>query len=409
MEGFKHLVMVTSVNNNKYYDMIPNDDGITFTAKWGRNGSDSFRSKKYSMSHFWEIYKQKIDKGYTDRTDLVKETVIKAVVEDGVKYKPISDAAVAKIVEELRRMAEKTIETNYRIGVGEVTADMISEARRLIFLLGTQMNDLDLFNKTLLELFEVVPRKMNKVNNYLADKRSDCPKIISREHDLLDVMEGQVRTADVSANAADVSDKTILEAMGLEIRHVDEKEKKHIQKLLGGMSDKYEDAWRVKNLKTQERFDKERERLGKDKEVKELFHGSRNENWWSITTGGLKIRIPKGIITNGKMFGFGSYFALKAAKSAGYLSIRNSRWARGHDSFGYLGIFDVIYGDPLIIDRDYDSYRGLSEMTWQKLQRHKKGADCLHALKGKTGLREDEIVVYRDEQSTIKYLVKVSA
>ena len=43
------------------------------------------------------------------------------------------------------------------------------------------------------------------------------------------------------------------------------------------------------------------------------------------------------------------------------------------------------------------------------MERQFKGADSLHALREVTGLREDEIIVYKEEQATIKYLVEVSS
>ena len=79
------------------------------------------------------------------------------------------------------------------------------------------------------------------------------------------------------------------------------KEIEKIKELLGDSKDKFKRAWRVTNLKTQKRFDEfvEKEKIT---DTKLLFHGSRNENWWSIINTGLVLR-PTNAIINGKMFG----------------------------------------------------------------------------------------------------------
>ena len=85
-----------------------------------------------------------------------------------------------------------------------------------------------------------------------------------------------------------------------------------IKTLMRESVDKFRKAWRVTNLKTQDRFD----RFVQDNNIKEtklLFHGSRSENFWSIIKTGLVLRPTNAIIT-GKMFGYGCYYAPKCAK-----------------------------------------------------------------------------------------------
>lgn len=402
----KYLVMVTTENNNKFYKMIPH--GNTFTAEYGRLGGNRAQKKEYPMSRFDSIYNEKIRKGYEDKTNLLTDVVVMQG-ETSADYKKIADVSVRRIVDRLLSMASAVIKKSYRIESDAVTQGMVDEAQQHIYAL-PRCQTVDEFNNRLLELFATLPRKMRNVNDYLAKSKDDFPEIIDREQELLDVMAGQVSANQVKKkmDVKSISDKTILEANGIDIRPVTEEEEKHIKKMLGRMADKYVNAWRVTNHATQEKFDACLEELGKDKKVMELWHGSRSENWWSIITKGLCLH-PVNVRTNGSMFGIGHYFALKAAKSAGYISTRDSRWARGTDDRGFLGIYKVIYGTPLIIDRDYYSYHGLGEMDYKKLKRRKKDADCLHALKGKTRLREDEIVIYRSDQETIEYLVEVRA
>ena len=133
-----------------------------------------------------------------------------------------------------------------------------------------------------------------------------------------------------------------------------------------------------------------------------LFHGSRNENWWSIINSGLVLR-PTNAVINGKMFGYGIYYAPKAQKSLGYTSLSGSYWARGSSSSGFMALMDVAYGKPF---NAYSFENRFSSLDYQGLQRLSPGANCLHAHAGSM-LRNDEIIVYKEEQSTIRYLVEL--
>ena len=136
--------------------------------------------------------------------------------------------------------------------------------------------------------------------------------------------------------------------------------------------------------------------------IKKLFwHGSRTENWWNILRTGLVLR-PTNVVINGKMFGYGIYFAPKARKSVGYTSLRNSYWAKGTSNYGFLALCEVAYGKP------YDVYDEQRDMTWERLQRVAPGCSSLHAHAGPS-LRNDEVIVYKEDQVTIKYLVELKA
>ena len=414
----KYLVMVTSANNNKYYKMIPN--GNEFKVEYGRLGMPNFQTASYPISQFKKKYDEKIRKGYVDKTELIEELVTEEKPNDkkNVEYKPISDEVVAKIVERLQEMARKTIEANYKVSSNMVSQKMVDESQECLNRL-TRATDVNDFNEILLQNFSIISRRMGHVSDWLASSSKDFENIITREQNLLDVMAGQVKQHAIDKKNAEKSNadetkeepksnKTILAAMGISIRKVTKKEETEIKKLLGENASRYVNAWKVTNNKTQKAFDKHLEELGEETEVKQLWHGSRNENWWSIITTGLVLR-PTNAIISGKMFGYGIYFAPDAAKSMGYTSQMNSCHAHGTSKTGFLSLYDVIYGDPYIVDKNYYSYNGLGQLTYESLQKIKPGANSLHALKGVTGLLRDEIIVYKESQATIKYLVEVEA
>lgn len=403
----KHLVMVAAgANNNKYYNMTPCGD--MWTAEYGRIGSSS-QVRTYSKSQWDSKYNEKIRKGYVDQTDLVQDLISTEKPKTKSEYKEIENKAIAEIVQKLQDMARKTIEENYTVSSNKVTQAMVDEAQTIIDGLLAITNKEE-FNNTLIKLFTVIPRKMSSVRYYLANDDKEFNKIISREQDLLDVMKGQVVQKQIIEDTEDdniqVSEKTILEQLGLEFEECDINDIATIKAALGSCSDKYYRAWKVTNKNTQSRFDK----FVKDNDIKDirlLFHGSRNENWWSIINSGLVLRPTNAVIT-GKLYGYGLYFAPKAQKSLGYTSLSGSYWARGNSNSGFMALMNIAYGVPYDV---YDFNSKYGNLNYDGLQEFKKGANCLHAHAGASmgysSLRNDEIIVYKEEQCTIKYLVEL--
>ena len=397
----RYLVMVTAyANNNKYYKQIPHGD--TWTAEYGRIGSSSQR-REYPMSQWNSKYNEKIRKGYVDQSDLV-EDLIQVQKPKQSEYKEIENKVIAEIVERLQEMAKQAISDNYTISSNKVTQAMVDEAQEILTGL-LDIPDVDTFNDMLLKLFTVIPRRMENVKDYLVKSTEDFAKIIQREQDLLDVMRGQVVQKQIMDDTKDDDDNknenTILEQLGLEFDECNDKDIAVIKDALGSCADRFYKAWKVKNVKTQERFEK----FVKENNIKNtklLFHGSRNENWWSIINTGLVLKPTNAVIT-GKMFGYGIYYAPKARKSLGYTSLDGSYWVRGNSKSGFMALMDVAYGKP------YDVYSFDSKyynFNYDRLQEACNGANCLHAHEG-TMLRNDEIIVYKEDQCTIRYLIEL--
>ena len=396
---YKYLLMVTTNNNNKYYEMIPQGD--SFTVKYGRVGA-SAQIASYPASQFDKKYNEKIKKGYVDKTELRKDLVT-VEKEDKQIYKDIEDKSVKQLIEFLQRCAKQKIAENYTVSAEKVTQAMIDEAQLILNKIANTDICVD-FNELLLKLFNTLPRKMENVNSYLAKNKDDFSTIYSREQDLLNVMRGQVvqHKVDTENTKQDTEkiEKTILEALGLEIEPVSKTDERIILKELGELKDKYYMAWRVKNKNTYNKF-QEHIKNSDCTNTKLLWHGSRNENWMSIISNGLILN-PNAVIT-GKMFGYGIYFGLQSRKSFNYTSYRNSYWAKGSSDTAFMGLYDVHYGNPYIVS-DFNSR--YYEYNYNKL-RQNGDYDCLHADSRKGMLRNDEIIVYREDQVNIKYLVEL--
>ena len=280
---------------------------------------------------------------------------------------------------------------------------MVDEAQLVLNEIANT-NNYKTFNSLLLNLFNVLPRKMANVNDYLAKSDKDFTDIYTREQDLLNVMKGQVvqHKIDNENESKDTEqlNKTILEALGLELKPVTKTDEKIIMKELGELKDKYYMAWRVINKVTNERF-KKHIAESDFQNTKLLWHGSRNENWMSIISNGLILN-PNAVIT-GKMFGYGIYFGLQSRKSFNYTSYNNSYWAHGNSDTAFMGLYSVHYGNPYIVSNFDSKYYNFN---YDKL-RKEGNFDCLHADSRKGMLRNDEIIVYREDQLDIKYIVEL--
>lgn len=393
-----YLIMVTAENNNKYYNCFP--EGDNFRVEYGRVNSTK-TTTSYPMSKWESQISSKIKKGYKDVTDL-KTALVEEIKTDGTKYKDIENESVRRIIEKLRSLARDTVKKNYSVSSSSVTEEMVYEAQLVINNL-ISIKSVNKFNDELLKLFEIIPRKMDNVRSYLIKSTDEIDKVISREQDLLDIMRGQIVTKSTATENKDKeidnSGITILDEMGITMRECTTEEIKEIKDCMKESSYHFSKAWRVDNISTRKKYE-EFIKAYNIKNTKLLFHGSRTENWFSILKTGLKIR-PTNAITTGAMFGFGSYFAPKCQKSIGYTSLGGSYWAGGKDNTAYMALFDTAYGKP------YNVYNFDSKYYSMSFDKLPVGCNCLHAHAGNGMLRNDEIVYYKTEQMTIKYLIEI--
>lgn len=382
-----YLVMVESSNNhNKYYQMTQKTADV-FEVQYGRVGAKGML-RTYPISRWDSIYQSKLAKGYIDNSSLyvpVKKS----------KYNEISDVQVRTFWEEIESYSKKVLESNYSVSYEKVTSKMIQEASDILIRI-QRMSDVNYINEMLLELFQTVPRRMAKVSEYLLKDIADLPDVLEREWELLDVMKGHM--TETSNKMAEIN-KNILESLGLSISLVtDEKRIAQIKNHLGIESvDKFSRAFRVCNKKTDERFYQYMDQNGyKSKDIHYLYHGSRNENWYGLMTKDPLLR-PQGVIITGKAFGNGIYFAPKAKKSIGYSSLRGAYWTGGMQNKGYLAVYKVLFKNQKDVNVSYP-------YSLSNIRPH----DAVYAHKGVI-LQNDEVIIFREEQATLQYIIELNA
>lgn len=391
------LIMVTDINNNKYYNMFEQSDG-TFKVEYGRVDS-TVQHASYSMRDWDKKYREKTNKGYKDITHLYEEVDTSSSTVDETFIS--NDKFVKSLIEDLQRYANNTVKENYKVSTKNVTQKMVDEAQTIIDEIAKVYNSKytkEDLNKLLLKLFTVIPRKMGHVQDYLVndgDSKERVAKIIDSEQSILDSLAGQVLIQEPVVKEEKTDKKVgILDSMGISVSHVeDAKVIAMVKKLMGDSSDRFSRLFEIKNFKTEKKY------KSVDIKNEELFwHGSRNQNFFNILQTGLLIR-PSGAVYTGSMFGDGIYFANKARKSIGYTSLSGSYWANGNSNKAYLALFSVNLGNKKDVFRHSSDCYKFSEKTiapYNSVYAH-GGAD----------LRNDEFIIYNGNRCTIKYLVEI--
>ena len=395
-------------DENKFYTMTDNEDG-TFTVEYGRIGENYSDTYTYPIQEWTKKYKEKLRKGYKDVTYMYE---VHQEQKDN-DLAPIEQPGIAQLVKELQQFAQQSVTENYTVTAQNVTLTQLEEAQvlvdeisRLAELMDHKMlNPRREIDNLLLKLFTVIPRKMYSVEDYLTESLTDNQSVrqrVAEEQATLDVMRGEVLTYQNTNKANQAQHLTLLDAMGIKIETAELSDIMAIRQLMGNkyFEDYFQKAYKITNLRTQVNFDDNVEEA-RNRRTKLLWHGSRNENWWSILKTGLVLRPANAVIT-GKMFGYGLYFADKVKKSMGYSSLYGSFWTSGESNKAYLAIYEVHLGNCLRRRRhEYWMY----ELT-EDLLKERGNYDSLFA-RGGADLINNEYIVYNEAQCTVKYLVEV--
>lgn len=362
---------------NKIFRMLSTENRID--VEFGHIGNKLYK-KSYPLSVWDEIYQEKIKCGYVDQTGLLNNNNV-------VTLKLSQTESINEVLENLRAISRQMISDNYRGNMVNVSEEAINKSKELLKKLEITENVYD-FNSILFELFSMIPRKMNNVIQNTAKDQDDFYKIIERENDLLRNLQ-VLKTDSVSPDIPIIC------------RECTSDEITKIRSMLDTSSLRiFKRAWSVNNPEIDQKFSSYMKK-NNIKKTRELFHGSRSENWWSILTTKLLLQ-PSNVVKSGAMFGRGIYFADKADKSMGYTSIRDSRHAAGKSDKGYLAIYEVATGHEYDVKIWKSSMTDLNESSF--IREHK---DCnsLHAHAG-VNLINDEYIVYNENACRIKYFLE---
>lgn len=378
--------MVTAENNNKYYEMIENSNSIT--VNYGR--VDHTKTTISKPLHHWDkLIKEKTAKGYKDVTHLVT-TVLKKETEE-VKLEKVV-GKVGSFLELMSNYTNNLVKTTYSVKATAVSQQQIDEAQKHIndlnSLIKKKFTDKEA-NDILIELYMVIPRKMDNVKWHLLPQIK-LDKILQQEQDNLDAMASQV-SMNKPSKKSKVNKKTInlMDKLGISMKECNVNS--DIKYLTDQISpSKILGIYEVNKKEEDEIFEKWMSKQ-KNKTTRILIHGTRCTSVIPILEIGLKIRPNGNFQFSGKVYGNGNYYSETVSKSLNYT---------GYDNDQILLVYEVHTGNPFIYD---GWYRGNSfPLDYKNLS--ERGYDSTFVKAG-GGLLNTEIIAYREEQCRIRYII----
>jgi poly [ADP-ribose] polymerase 2/3/4 len=124
-----------------------------------------------------------------------------------------------------------------------------------------------------------------------------------------------------------------------------------------------------------------------------LFHGTRAQNITGILKQGLLIR-PAGVVICGAMYGNAIYKG-KSTKAINYTSIKSSYWSNGKDDRAFLFVSDCALGNQKIATGPYPYSK-----------ENIKPYHSVWAQGGRSGVINDEFMLYETNQHNLRYLLE---
>ena len=404
-------------NANKLWEGYLYDNGDVET-RWGRvRDSLTLQSKVFpgAGKDFLEKKKrEKTKKGYTEvkTVDTTTSTATVATIDtqslSSIVRKELlgnkSSTSLSKLIEKLvkanihRIVSSTSIKYNdatrlFTTPLGIVTPDAITEARDMLVEIQASLSSEAKLKKLASSYLRLVPRDIGVKFNVRAIFPDD--NAIKKEGDILDSLEASFKS--ITAMKAPVATASTaaeqLFHVDLDVMDREAKEWKRIQKWFSESNKAMHNYQGVKitDIYTVAIDDNVKRYDASKGTVTEVWHGTSIANVLSILKSGLKVAPPSTAAIAGKMFGNGIYGSQTSSKSMGYTF---GRWGQGYNNTGYLFVLDFAMGRPY-----YPTSYGINSIP--------SGYDSCWALPNKTGLYNDELIVYSESKFKIKYLLEV--
>lgn len=408
-------------NNNKFWEATLYDNNDC-NFRWGRVGADGQQKLFAGLGkHGMESkIREKSGKGYREiqvigkaaSAEQVSKTQLKQVAtEELAGQNPVLKELIARLAEankhQIMMASGGQMNLDLSTGiistpVGVVTLDNIQSARKDLDVLAKYVvkNDFDSkkFIETLNEYLMLVPQKVGHSRGWHRDF-IDSQASLQRQNTLLDQLEASVDLANKQlASVSKNDDGPRAPVFDVSLSLVEDK--KIIKAIDKIYKDGYNQMHASRNLKPYRVYEVELAAMAaafekdgaKMSNIMRLWHGTRAFNVLSILKNGLII--PKNTGTfhiTGRMFGDGLYFSDQSTKSLNY---SYGYWDGGSkDNECFMFLADVAMGN----------YHVPSSAS-SRLPA--PGSDSTFAQAHKSGVLNNEMIVYRTSQANLKYLVE---
>lgn len=416
-------------NNNKFWEVTWDDVTGNATIKYGRVGASGVEDTAHFTAASLEKkiqskLKSRSGKPAYREIEIISEisatpktTTQLAIKEAAMTQLAKSDTALSSLIErlvatnkhELYVSSGGQISLNLDTGIvttamGVITKDSINKARTLLnditeYVTTNNLDSSD-FAKAINSYLMLVPQKVGSKRGWHKTFISN-DAMLQKQSSMLDQLESSVDMAEAQlkqAIAAHEPNTPKLFNAEISLNTCPDKMKEitdyYMKTLNRGHTSSKLRPVRVYNVVLEDMkaaFEKDGATM---KDVRLLWHGTRVFNILSILKNGMVVPKSGGSIhVTGRMFGDGLYFSNQSTKSLNYAHGYWDGGARDNNCFMFL--CDVAMGN-------YHVPSGPSS------QLHKHGHDSIWAKPGKSGIQNDEMIVFRTSQVNIRYLVEFS-
>jgi poly [ADP-ribose] polymerase len=275
--------------------------------------------------------------------------------------------------------------------LGVITSTAISRARKLLNVIGAFVSRNQFgtsFVSSVEQYLRIVPMKVRRKFN----PRDIFPnnQSIVDANDLLDAMES------VTLTAAPSSDGVTEKVFNLTMKKSDKSTVDRISRKFSGARNRMHSTYGMRVMRVWEidiASDEFDDSVGN---VQELWHGTKASNLLSMLKLGMKLPKNTSAATTGAMFGAGIYTSDQSTKALQYAKGVAPGQSRGNTGRYFMFLTDVAMGKPYTPPSSrHDLHRTLP-----------RGYDSCFARANRSGVRNNEMIVYREDRVKIRYLVE---
>ena len=418
VEEIRLILVEAGNNNNKWWTGRLYDNGDAETL-WGRVGysGDSKMFPGGGKSFLEKKRREKEKKGYTELKTVGGPATPVAAQSRDMGDHELRQIAKAQLIKTsnptLNRLIDRLVQANvhritsstqitfnqstglFSTPLGIVTPDGIAAARLLLVELNQRVSAGDWESAPMLRLVSNYLRIVPQAVGMRLDVRRLFPdnQSIQKQSDVLDSLEASYQALQSQPAPAGQPKKAMEQVFQVDMDVLgDDKER---QRLINWFEKSKKDMHNYGSIRVREIFavnihDMTSAYENKTTPHQEVWHGTSQANCLSILKSGLRTSPPSTAAIAGKMFGNGVYGAINSSKSLGYTF---GRWGQGGvgDS-GWLFVCSFAMGKTEVV---HSSQSGGAS----------RGYDSIWAKAGHS-LHNDELIVYRNSQVKINYLLE---
>lgn len=404
------------VNSYKYWTGKVFDDG-TWSAEWGRVGCENPDDGTWTEDKkpFDPMIRSKLKKGYTE-VKTVGNVIASSGVGATVKDRDLHSIAKTQLIKSsnptLERLISRFVQANvhkitsstqitynsttglFATPLGIVTIDGLVEARNLLADLAPLIRNGKFGTETdaiLCKYLRLIPQNLG-MKRFSTQTVIPDDNAVQKQQNLIDSLESSyqatlsVPTTSIPSKVQEQVFKVDLDILSdlserQRLERNFESSKKHMH---GYDNIKVKEIFKITIHDMKSTFN---DSLGN---IEECYHGTSQANCLSILKCGLKTTPPSTATIAGALFGPGIYGAKSSTKSLGYSL---NRWGQG-------GVGDSAW----LFVCNFAMGRIYSTSSYGCSRPH--GYDSIWAKASSGGLKNDELIVAKNNQCNVKYLLE---